>query len=397
MVQYVFLLIVLVATLLGGGQNAGAETTACSVPPQEPSLELVYRLEAGQEGLTSSSGGEAAGIVCERLRALGIRAAEVRAQGDDRIEVVLPPLRNRERIIDLIGAGGRLYFYDWEGNLIGRERLIGGFPGRVPSVRALHRARREWRAAGRNPDRLKNLQLIFSGAFPSVYGAVKLASEQKPRDRCPACSASTSRFYMFTRSRPHELIAGPVAERGDLRGSRSGRRVRAGLVLEVPVGTAIVSEQPSNRFGVPIATAAPGWYALRDRPALSGAEITEPEQETDFRGAPNVTFGFTPAGRTAFREVTRTLAFRGRAGVMGPISSRRAAELSYHLAFVLDDRVMTRPIVDFAENPDGIDAKAGAQISGGFANAQEARDLATILRIGALPVEMTRIGSERTR
>ena len=54
---------------------------------------------------------------------------------------------------------------------------------------------------------------------------------------------------------------------------------------------------------------------------------------------------------------------------------------------MLDGKIVSRPIIDYNENPDGIDGRTGAQISGSF-TLQEAQDLATFLKIGALPVDL---------
>ncbi len=54
---------------------------------------------------------------------------------------------------------------------------------------------------------------------------------------------------------------------------------------------------------------------------------------------------------------------------------------------MLDDEVVSRPIINFAENPQGIDGRTGAQIEGSF-SIQEAQDLAQFLKIGALPIEL---------
>ena len=54
---------------------------------------------------------------------------------------------------------------------------------------------------------------------------------------------------------------------------------------------------------------------------------------------------------------------------------------------MLDNEVVTRPIINFVENPAGIDGRSGAQISGNF-SLQEAQDLAEFLQIGALPIEL---------
>ena len=54
---------------------------------------------------------------------------------------------------------------------------------------------------------------------------------------------------------------------------------------------------------------------------------------------------------------------------------------------VLDGQVVTQPIINFFENPDGIDGRTGAQISGNF-TIGSAQDLAEFLRIGALPINL---------
>jgi SecD/SecF fusion protein len=70
------------------------------------------------------------------------------------------------------------------------------------------------------------------------------------------------------------------------------------------------------------------------------------------------------------------------------VAGQEAEALSGHFAVVLDNEVKTRPIINFAANPDGIDGRQGAQISGGFSSPTEAQDLATILQIGALPINL---------
>jgi preprotein translocase subunit SecD len=52
---------------------------------------------------------------------------------------------------------------------------------------------------------------------------------------------------------------------------------------------------------------------------------------------------------------------------------------------------VTLPIINFADFPHGIDGRFGAQIAGGFANIAQAKRLATILKIGTLPINLTLI------
>jgi len=361
------------------------------------SLELTYRLEAGTKEVTPGTRRVAMGIVCKRLQAVLGADGQVQALTHRRIRVVLPDVgdtRHAKRAAEQIGEAGRLYFYDWEPNLIGPERTIGGHPGKSPPTAALRRANRQWRAVGRNPRQPANAQLISAGAFSNAYGAVRLASEQKPRKHCAMCSASTPQFYIFDRSPIHKLVAGPLSGQAELRNALSRRRRHDDIVLKVPVGTTIVSEQPSSRTGEIIATGQPGWFALKDRPALNGFDIVRPNQEVDEFGQPSVTLGFTAKGRAAFKRVTRKIARRGRATAIGPVSGYGAEALSGHFATVFDSEVKTRPIVNFADFPNGIDGRIGAQITGGFPNIRAAQDFVTILRIGGLPINMALISTQ---
>jgi len=398
-IRFVFLLALVpgTAVLLSGYGANGSVEAACSTAPGGPLLELVYRLDTGKEKVTPGARNEVMEIVCKRLQTIGGTEGEVRALADRRIRVLLPQLGNAgssQRVVEQIGAAGQVNFYDWEPNLIGRERRIGGHPGEEPPAGALSRANREWRAAGRNVNRPANLGLILAGAFPTAYGAVNLASELTPREHCAACSASTSRFYMFDRTARHLLIAGPVTTRTDLRTSAVGERRRHdGIVLKVPAGVVIVSEQLPDGIGRSLTATAPGWYAIRDRPALSGADIAHPEQAFGEFNEPIVIFGFTDSGRRAFHDVTRHIARRGMSRT-DSLGAQLPEQSSGHFAIVFDGEVETRPIINYAENPDGIDGRTGAQISGGFVDVQEAQDLATILKIGALPINLTLIRQE---
>jgi SecD/SecF fusion protein len=341
-------------------------------------------------------------IIRERIDRLGVAEPEVSRLGTTEISVSLPDVTNAQRAIDQVGTTAQLYFYDWEPNLIGREKTLGGNPGREPPPQLSEEVSKEWQAAGRPVSQAKNGQLAGVGAFPAAYGAVQLASEQEPDPDCTSCSTNKPRYYLFEGPKPRKLIAGPEFSEKDLfisaTGQKRPRKAKCGEgatldcqeVLTVPAGTIVVSEQPSDSSGAVIdGIENAGWLALEDEPALSGTDITDPKQEFDeITNQPNVTFGFTDEGREAFQEVTRRIAQRGQARAIGPASEEQAQELSGRFAVVLDNEIKTAPIIDFTQNPDGIDGRTGAQISGGFTSITEAQDLATFLQIGALPVNL---------
>ncbi|HYJ22466.1 MAG TPA: hypothetical protein VEW07_10635 [Solirubrobacterales bacterium] len=340
-------LVAAAALLLSGYGPDGTRDADCSMSPATPSLELVYRLDAGMKVATPSIRDEAMAVICERLRRVVGSDGQVEALGEKRIRVLLPQARGdgARRASEQLGVTGRLVFYDWEANLIGRERRIGGHPGRTPPAGALKRAKREWRAAGRDVDDPANLQLILAGALPTAHDAASLA---------------------------------------------------AALKRQIGVGTRIVSEQSVDSLGRIDETARPGWFVLKERPALTGADIVNVRQEFGAFNEPNVTFGFTDKGRLAFERVTGTIAEKGQARARGPVTQAEVEVLSGHLALVVDNEVKTRPIINFASYPQGIDGRSGAQVSGGFSSVREARELAAMLKIGALPVGLVLI-RQRTR
>jgi SecD/SecF fusion protein len=355
-------------------------------------LVLQGRPTPQQPTIDSGSMTRAIDIIRSGCDELGVAEIEVAQVGTDQIQVGIPGATSVGRATECATKPARLFFFDWEPNLIGRERTIGGKPGQEAPKGPIEAADKEWEEAGRSLTDRKNTQLILAGAYPTEYAAAKLASEQEPVPDCEECSQPTT-YYLFDKSKDHKLIAGPEFNREDLYIDPSGKKrpQSAGTVIKVPQGTIVVSELPSDRRGQVIENAEPGWYALRDRPALSGTDITRPKQETDELGQPNVTFGFTGDGRQAFQEVTRTIAQRGAASAIGPSSEQSAEETSGHFAVILDNEVKTRPIINYAQNPDGIDGRTGAQISGGFTSITDAQELASFLQRGALPINLTLI------
>jgi len=359
-------------------------------------LVLQGRPTPQQPTLDNGSMERAVDIIRSGCDELGVSEIEVSRVGSDQIQVGIPGATSVGKATECATKPARLFFFDWEPNLIGREFVIGGHPGREPPKGPLQEATKEWQAAGRLPTKRENQQLIVAGAYPTEYAAAKLASEQPLKKDCENCSAPTT-FYLFDKSKDHKLIAGPEFTREDLFIAPSGRKrpADAGLVVKVPQGTIVVSEKPSDAKGQTIEEAEPGWFALKDDPALSGTEITRPKQETDEFGQPNVTFGFTDDGRKNFQEVTRTIAQRGAASAIGPSSAESAEATSGHFAVVLDNEVKTRPIINYAQNPDGIDGRTGAQISGGFTSIGDAQDLAAFLQRGALPINLNLISQSQ--
>jgi SecD/SecF fusion protein len=354
-------------------------------------LELVYQ---GQPtGTTTEVSGEdiddSISIIEQRINKLGVSEPEVARLGVDQITVSLPGVTDATRAAEQVGTTAQLFYYDWEPNLIGPEKAIGGKPGLQPPEGPAKASQERWEDAGRNVAKEENKQLIVAGAYPTAYEAAKLAAEQEPVEDCQTCSVSRPRYYLFDKTKPDEPIAGPELAKKDLYVSPTGeKRPKDGIVVKVPAGTILVSEYPTDEEGRVDETADPGWYALKDEPSLSGNDITDPEQTYGPSNEPVVSFNFTGEGQSAFQEVTRRIAQRGQSQAIGPVNTEEAGRLSGHFAVILDNEVKTRPIINFADNPDGIDGRQGAEISGGFNDVNEAQALATTLQIGALPINL---------
>ena len=203
------------------------------------------------------------------------------------------------------------------------------------------------------------------------------------------CTTSGDTYYLFDKN-SLEPIGEPSEVKADLYQNLPVGTTRADTrVVAVPRGTVVVEDVPKDdpaTADVDESDAPSSFFVLHDRPALSGDEITDPKPGTDQFNQPTVDFNFTDSGREAFSNVTADIAARGadacaQANGGAPcagISSNDAANFSGSFAIVLDGELVSNPIINFVDNPAGIDGRTGAQISG--VSAQEANDLAEVLQ-----------------
>ena len=303
-------------------------------------VELVYQGEpTPQSEVTPEAIDRAIEIMRERVDRLGVAEPEIQRLGNDQISVGLPGVKNLERAKAQVGTTAQLYLYDWERNVVGSP----------------------------------------TAPINSLYSAVKRASQRPPQ--IDDNNTTKEQFYLF---RPNKtLAAGPDSSRKELLSEYGGRVPKGFEVLTVPPGTVVLkAERPEN---LPSDAPFERYFVVRDNPELRGTDIKDPRQESDpTTGEPIVTFRFTDQGRKNFQEVTRRLAERGQTRQV----PGQPVESSFQtFAIVLDRELVSRPFIDYRENPDGIDGRTGAQISGGF-KLQEAQDLADVLKTGALPIDL---------
>jgi SecD/SecF fusion protein len=293
-------------------------------------------------------------IMRDRVDALGVAEPELQLAGDNQIEVNLPGVENAQRAEDQVGSTAQLFFYDWEANILDEDCRT-------------------------DPDENANAKQPVTG----LYRAVERASKCPPQTDGNNSVASAPRFYAFDETSKQSLDNfSPAESREAARESlEPGDRADA-EILEVPTGISVVrDEKPSAEAPDP-----DRYWVIQDNPALSGTDIRNPEQNFDQQlgNQPIVTFDFTDEGRRAFQEITANIAQRG---FDNALPTEDAVNASQHFAIVLDNELVSAPYINFRENPEGIDGRTGAQISGSF-TIQTAQDLAKILEIGALPIKL---------
>ncbi len=390
----------------------------CLKKPTQLGLDLQGGIELTLQGrptpqvkeVTSEAMNRSVDIIRSGCDKLGVSEIEVSRLGADQISVGIPGATNVGTATECATKPARLYFYDWQNNLVGPARDLSLVGTGADQQQVMKDVRKQWIKADRPPTKDFNRNWIGQGAEPTMWDAVTLASEQERVDDCEDCT-SGDKYYLFNED-THELISGPVTAKEDLffndqgrpiphkpvKGSNgnevtltdaAGNPTGTAVVKKVPQGTVVVEELPTDSDGKTVDDPSQaGYFVLKDNAALSGSEIKDPQQNLDQFNQPNVTFEFTGDGRQAFQEITRRIAQEGQARAIGGVSSAdQASPLSGNFAIVLDGQVVSKPIINFFENPDGIDGRTGAQISGGF-TVDEAQNLAEYLQRGALPIDL---------
>jgi hypothetical protein len=294
--------------------------------------------------------------------------------------IVLSNVPHRERTAVLrLTVPGRLRLLDWEANVL--------LPGGRTVASGLKRQDRQALAISQG----------VGAAYPGATGtggvsllrAVTLASQQRPFVSGPPEHGAGAQYFLFgkrchpTRQRSC-LLAGPAPKPGDASVRRpSGTRASGARQYIVPSGILILQAATPTTLGpVDFADPTAQYFVLRVDPALTGAALTSPQPSTDQAGHPDVTFGFSDAGASAFQRMTAVIAHRG------DVVSGFGQTLNQHFAVSRDDRIVMVASIDFKIYPDGITGGGGADISGGFTRGS-AQELGTLLQSAPLAVPLT--------
>jgi SecD/SecF fusion protein len=321
-------------------------------------VQLVYQAKptAQQPTVTQDALARALDIMRQRVDAFGVSEPELQQLGQNQIQANLPGVSDAQRAADQVGNTAQMFFYDWEANILDETCKT-------------------------DPTQPDGGQTAITGLFQ----AVQRASKCKPQNDSNNNAASKPQFYAFDKISHKALANGQEFDTAaDARSALTPAERARATIVEVPTGILVVrAETPAPTKARPNPKPPDSWWVIQDNPALSGTDIKNPEQNFDQQAGnePIVTFDFTSQGRKAFSSITRKIAQRGQE------NSLPGTQNFQHFAIVLDNQLVSSPFIDFTQNPDGIDGRTGAQISGGF-TIQTAQDLAKILKIGALPVKL---------
>ena len=298
-------------------------------------------------------------IIRKRTDAFGVSEPEISRIGSDSIRVGLPNVSNAAHASQEVGQTAQLQLLR-----LGAQRHP-------------------------QPGEDERASAASHGSAGSTTRS-QLASKQRRTASRTSAPTTGPQYYLFN-SQTHAWIAGPTDTQKDLFSELPGQKQPPNTqVIAVPQGTIVVEKEGDNGQPAPDDPNDTGakWFVIRDRPALSGTDIKDPKPSFDQFDQPTVTFNFTDKGRQEFADTTRAIAQRGLQnappGIAG--NSQAADAYSGHFAIVLDQQIKSRPIINFVDNPDGIDGSDGAEING--LTAGESNDLAQILQIGALPVDL---------
>ncbi|MGI8428263.1 MAG: protein translocase subunit SecD [Solirubrobacteraceae bacterium] len=365
-------------------------------------VELVYQGQPTPQTpvVTQDALARAVDIMRERVDQLGVTEPAIQTTGGNQIAVDLPDVKDIARAEKQVGTTARLEFYDWEANALTPAGKTVASQLQVQDPPAVLISQ----AGGGNPG-------TPGVGGTSLYGAVTLAAKQ-PLQVSASNARQGSEYYLFgapgsaacaTAARDqgrkavpgsHCLLSGP--DRGDqakqdlLSGLPAGVSASEGQMLVVKQGTVVLqAADPSANHTTAFNDPNAQFYVLRDQVSLLGNDITNPQQSTDpGTGTPDVTFSFTSRGKAEFQKVTATIARRG------DTVSGLGQKLVQHFAVGLDNKLITVPSIDYTKYSDGINGDNGADITGGF-TIQTAQDLATQLRLGALPIALKLISESQ--
>src|ERR671931_417401 len=363
-----FVLLIVAGLLAGSAVVIAAKTTRLGLD-LKGGVSLIYQGKpTKQSKVTGDAINRAIDIMRKRVDQLGVAEPEIQRSGPDQIDVSLPDVKNADEAASQVGTTAQMWFYDWEGSVLGTD-------------------------CKPHPDQP---QVTGGQAAGSCVAGLSLFDAVTRAAKCPRSNtgkeSSGDKLYLVDKQ-AKKVLAGPEETQTDLKRDASTKKIpfNADQIVTVPQGVVLVrAEQPD-----PKAKPQNVWYVLKDDPVLNGTKIKNPEQNFDNGpgedGSPNVTFDFTGGGAGIWEKFTKKLAQRGQ-DLSLQLGGGDAS--NQHFAISLDNELISVPQIDYKQYPNGIPSGNGSEISGGF-TIESAQRLANLLKTGALPIKLQLISSSQ--
>ena len=252
-------------------------------------VSLIYQAKpTKQSAVTGDAIDRSLDIMRKRVDQIGVAEPSLQRSGADQIDVSLPDVKNADEAASQVGTTAQMWFYDWEGSVLGpnckpdpqNANVTGGqaagdaqHPARAVALRRRH--------AGREVPAHQHRQGVLGRQVLSV---------DKERKK---------------------VLAGPDETRADLQKEALNKKIPfdAKQVVKVPAGRRC-SSAPSS----PIPRASrrrPGTCSRTSRSSAARTSRTPSRASTTGpgeSGQPNVTFDFTGQGAGVWSKFTRKLA-----------------------------------------------------------------------------------------
>ena len=300
-------------------------------------------------------------VVRNRIDEFGVSEPVVQKVGDDRIIVELPGITDPERATALVQKSAFLQFQITD-KTQALERV-------APRIDALVRTRglaAAGPAVGDTPKSAtvgeKAVQSLFVGDSAARPGdsAKAVASTDS------AASDTSSSLLGGAKDGAFSKLFQPYQIPGQYLVAASDEPTMKAILADSAVQAALPPGKVI-RWGSDTVVAGGGkpyrsLYVLDTRPIITGDYLVDAKPRSDPMEGTVVSFSLNNEGGRRFKNET-------------------AKHIKDNMAIVLDDRVMSAPVIQSSIGRDG-------QITMGRSDVQAAQDLALVLRAGALPVAL---------
>jgi SecD/SecF fusion protein len=379
--NHIILLLIILATLGAVGLLASPSSPLYRKPglglDLQGGLQVVEQAKpANGAKVTPDDMSRSVDIMRRRIDKLGVSETDVRTQGKDEIVIDLPGVTNAAEAEKVIGSQASLEIFDMETSLVQPYSVSANL---VPIPHDLYSL-------------LKAAQPEVKSSGASIYYFFDASHKTNPK------IFPVSALKLDPAKKGH-LIPKSMTEirtefSRELAQLKNPQKLGAGdTLLAAPKGTELVSCSKESALYCPGLSTNKGqpkegqtfWYLFKEPPALTGKDLKASGIRADYQsGSPVVLLAFTGKGNQAFHTITRNEYTRGQ------------QYNSYqHNAIVLDGQLITWPYIDFTDKSlsDGIDPSiSGAEISN-IGSINEAKNIATVLQTGALPVNFVQKAS----